>query len=67
MSNARKIDELITYSRVLYERKPIHATGGNTSVKDGDCVLISQTGAKLGELTEAQRATIDKAMGRSWE
>lgn len=59
MGNVTKIDELITYSRVLYERKLIHATGGNTSVRDGDCVLISQTGAKLGELTEAEIVKVD--------
>lgn len=54
MSTAEKIEELITYSKVLYERKLLHATGGNTSVRDGDAVLISQTGAELGYLTREE-------------
>lgn len=59
MSDSKKIDELITYSRVLYERKLIHATGGNTSVRDGDVVWISQTGAELGSLTEDEVVKVD--------
>jgi len=59
MSDSKKIDELITYSRVLYERKLIHATGGNTSVRDGDFVWISQTGAELGSLTEDEVVKVD--------
>jgi len=53
------IEELIAYSKVLYERKLIHATGGNTSVRDGDSVWISQTGAKLGELTKNEVVKVD--------
>ncbi len=59
MSDSKKIDELITYSRVLYERKLLHATGGNTSVRDGDFVWISQTGAELGSLTENEVVKVD--------
>ncbi len=59
MSDSKKIDELITYSRVLYERKLLHATGGNTSVRDGDVVWISQTGAELGSLTEDEVVKVD--------
>jgi len=59
MSEKRKIEELITYSRILYERKLIHATGGNTSVREGDFVWISQTGAELGTLTEDQVVKVD--------
>lgn len=58
MSKA-KVEELITYSKVLYERKLIHATGGNTSVRDGDSVLISQTGAELGYLSEEEIVRVD--------
>ncbi|MEE4164735.1 MAG: class II aldolase/adducin family protein [Desulfocapsaceae bacterium] len=59
MNEATLIEELITYSKILYERKLIHATGGNTSVRDGDIVWISQTGAKLGELTESEIVKVD--------
>jgi len=59
MNEQKMIEELIAYSKVLYERKLIHATGGNTSVRDGDIVWISQTGAKLGELTEDEIVRVD--------
>lgn len=59
MSIPKKIEELISYSRTLYERKLLHATGGNTSVRDGDAVWISQTGAELGSLTEKQVVKVD--------
>lgn len=59
MNETKMVEDLITYSRVLYERKLIHATGGNTSVRDGDFVWISQTGAKLGELSEAEVVKVD--------
>jgi ribulose-5-phosphate 4-epimerase/fuculose-1-phosphate aldolase len=53
------IDELIAASRALYERKLIHAAGGNTSVRDGDFVWISQTGAELGKLTPDKLVKVD--------
>ena len=59
MNESSKVEELIGYSKVLYERKLIHATGGNTSVRDGEFVWISQTGAKLGELTENEIVKVD--------
>lgn len=59
MNELKMIEELIEYSKVLYERKLIHATGGNTSVRDGEFVWISQTGAKLGELTENEVVKVD--------
>lgn len=59
MSDTSKIDELINYSRILYERKLIHAAGGNTSVRDGDSVWISQTGAELGVLSEDTIVKVD--------
>lgn len=59
MSGSAKIDELIEASRELYDRKLIHASGGNTSVRDGDAVHITQTGAELGKLTPAEIVTVD--------
>lgn len=53
------IDELIAASRALYDRKLIHAAGGNTSVRDGDFVWISQTGAELGKLTADKLVKVD--------
>ena len=53
------IQELIDYSRILYERKLIHATGGNTSVRSGDEVWISQTGAELGALSRSEIVKVD--------
>ena len=51
MKKTAMIDELIAASRALYYRKLIHAAGGNTSIRDGDFVWITQTGAELGKLT----------------
>ena len=59
MNKSPKVEELIHYSRVLYERKLLHSTGGNTSVRDGEYVLISQTGAELGSLTENEIVKVD--------
>lgn len=59
MKMTGKIDELIDTSRTLYDRKLIHATGGNTSVRDGDSVWITQTGAELGKLTEDKIVRVD--------
>jgi ribulose-5-phosphate 4-epimerase/fuculose-1-phosphate aldolase len=59
MRGSGKIDELIQASRELYNRKLIHAAGGNTSVRDGDVVRITQTGAELGKLTPEKIVTVD--------
>ena len=59
MSGSGKIDELIEASRELYNRKLIHASGGNTSVRDGDVVRITQTGEELGKLTPEKIVTLD--------
>ena len=53
------IDELIAASRELYDRKLIHAAGGNSSIRDGDSVWISQTGAELGKLTADKLVKVD--------
>jgi ribulose-5-phosphate 4-epimerase/fuculose-1-phosphate aldolase len=47
--NAR-LDDLLRYSRLLYARGLICATGGNTSARVGETVWITRTGAVLGEL-----------------
>ena len=59
MSGSGKVDELIEASRELYDRKLIHAAGGNTSVRDGDVVRITQTGAELSKLTPEKIVTVD--------
>jgi 3-dehydro-4-phosphotetronate decarboxylase len=59
MSERELIDELISASKELYDRKLIHASGGNTSVRDGDTVWITQTGAELGKLTDAEIVKVD--------
>ena len=59
MSGSSKIDELIEASKELYDRKLIHASGGNTSVRDGDVIRITQTGAELGKLTPDEIVTVD--------
>ena len=59
MNKTTLIDELIAASRTLYDRKLIHAAGGNTSVRDGDFVWISQTGAELGKLSEDKLVKVD--------
>src|SRR5688572_26609533 len=59
MNRTGMIDELIAASRALYDRKLIHATGGNTSVRDGDFVWITQTGAELGKLTADKLVKVD--------
>jgi ribulose-5-phosphate 4-epimerase/fuculose-1-phosphate aldolase len=47
------IKELIEYTKLLYERRLVHAEGGNTSIRIGDDVWITRTGAVLGRVTEA--------------
>lgn len=59
MGKSAILDELIAASRTLYDRKLIHAAGGNTSVRDGDFVWISQTGAELGTLTQDKLVKVD--------
>ena len=52
------INDLIKYSRTLYDRRLVHASGGNTSVRVGDHIWITQTGAVLGELSEADLSKV---------
>ncbi len=52
------VSDLITYSQALYDRGLVHASGGNTSVRVDDVVWITQTGAVLGELTQADLSKV---------
>jgi ribulose-5-phosphate 4-epimerase/fuculose-1-phosphate aldolase len=47
------INNLIKYSRALYDRRLVLASRGNTSIRVDDLIWTTQTGAVLGELTEA--------------
>lgn len=49
-SEGEVLRDLLRYSRSLYARGLICATGGNTSVLLGDTVWVTRTGAVLGEL-----------------
>lgn len=53
MDKTKQLQQLLKYSRLLYERGLICATGGNTSVRVDDTVWITRTGAILGELEQA--------------
>lgn len=46
------VQDLIKYSRLLYDRHLVHAEGGNTSIRIGDKIWITQTGTVLGRLAE---------------
>ena len=53
MSETDTINDLVEYTRLLYERHLVHAEGGNTSLRTGDEVWITRTGVVLGQATEA--------------
>jgi len=59
MTETKIIEELIEYSHMLFERKLIHASGGNTSVRRGAEVWISQTGVELGAMDERHVVKVD--------
>jgi ribulose-5-phosphate 4-epimerase/fuculose-1-phosphate aldolase len=52
------IQDLLIYSKVLYDRRLVHGSGGNTSVRLGDVVWITQTGTVLGELTNGDLSEV---------
>jgi ribulose-5-phosphate 4-epimerase/fuculose-1-phosphate aldolase len=52
MAKVDTVQDLVRYSRLLYERNLVHAEGGNTSIRIGDKIWITQTGAVLGRLSE---------------
>ena len=43
--------EIAELGKQLYDRGLVYATAGNISARCGDCMLITPTGAMLGELT----------------
>jgi ribulose-5-phosphate 4-epimerase/fuculose-1-phosphate aldolase len=57
----RATDNLIEYTRALYDRSLVHASGGNTSIRVEDQVWITRTGAVLGDVSESDltRVTLD--------
>jgi ribulose-5-phosphate 4-epimerase/fuculose-1-phosphate aldolase len=52
MKKSDTIQDLVDYTRLLYDRHLVHAEGGNTSIRIGDEVWITRTGAVLGTVTE---------------
>jgi ribulose-5-phosphate 4-epimerase/fuculose-1-phosphate aldolase len=53
MKDTDTIQDLVEYTRLLYDRHLVHAEGGNTSIRIGNDVWITRTGAVLGRVTEA--------------
>lgn len=53
MDNKDSTLDLLKFSRLLYDRHLVHAAGGNTSIRVGDEVWITRTGAVLGRLSES--------------
>jgi ribulose-5-phosphate 4-epimerase/fuculose-1-phosphate aldolase len=53
MKDTDTIQDLVEYTRLLYDRHLVHAEGGNTSIRIGSDVWITRTGAVLGRVTEA--------------
>jgi ribulose-5-phosphate 4-epimerase/fuculose-1-phosphate aldolase len=52
MDDLDSTQDLISFSRMLYERGLVHAEGGNTSIRVGDEVWVTRTGSVLGRLAE---------------
>jgi len=50
----KDIAQMVKYTRLAYERGYVGGTGGNTSVRIGDAMYITQTGAVLGEVCSDQ-------------
>lgn len=61
MDNKDSIQDLVRFSRMLYDRGLVHAEGGNTSIRIGDEVWITRTGSVLGRLEKEDltKMTID--------
>ncbi len=53
MKDIDTIKDLVDYTRLLYDRHLVHAEGGNTSIRIGNDVWITRTGAVLGRVTES--------------
>ena len=52
MNEIDTIQDLVHYTRLLYDRHLVHAEGGNTSIRIGDEVWVTCTGSVLGKLVE---------------
>ena len=50
-THQQKVDDLIRFSRLLYDRGLVSAAGGNVSVRCGDHVLITGSNISLREVT----------------
>jgi ribulose-5-phosphate 4-epimerase/fuculose-1-phosphate aldolase len=61
MNEFDTIQDLVHYTRLLYDRYLVYAEGGNTSIRIGDEVWITCTGSVLGRLEEEDltRMTMD--------
>ena len=51
-THQQKVDDLIRFSRLLYDRGLVSAAGGNVSVRCGDHVLITGSNISLREVTD---------------
>ncbi len=58
MDNKDSIQDLLKFSRLLYDRHLVHAAGGNTSIRVGDEIWITRTGAVLGSVSESDLTKI---------
>ncbi|SMD07356.1 3-oxo-tetronate 4-phosphate decarboxylase [Kibdelosporangium aridum] len=52
-------DKLVTAARSLYQRGLTHGSTGNVSVRVGDKVLVTPTGASLGTLLPGEVSVMD--------
>lgn len=61
MNEGDTIQDLVKFSRMLYDRHLVHAEGGNTSIRIGSEVWVTRTGSVLGRLAEEDltRMTLD--------
>ncbi len=69
MTEAQAREEICRVGRSLFERRYVHATAGNISVRlgesEGGGYLITPTDACLGFLEPARLARLDAAASRS--
>ena len=63
MTETQAREAICLVGRSLFERRLVHATAGNISVRLDDGFLITPTDACLGQLDPAQMARVD-AQGR---
>jgi len=58
------MNELCEISHLLYNKNLICSSGGNVSVREGDKVYITATGATLGQLQPSDVVTVDYTTGK---